>query len=261
MDVLKLLRTVCLLVAVGIAAPSTTAAQESGLGGWDWNAEIYGWGANLGGKTTTGDKIEMSFDDIFDDLKFGAMGAVFAEKGNWLLFLEAFYLDIGDSDRVSASVGPIDVDVKGSFDLKGFQSTFAAGYKIAETKSTTLYATGGIRYLYLDGKVKVDARESFLGNPIGNQVVKDKESRGNWDAVIGLRGYQRFNEKWYMSYYADIGTGDSDLTWQATAGLFYRFEKAEVGFGYRYLDFDLDDFGPIDELKLKGPFVGVRFSF
>ena len=57
MDVLKLLRTVCLLVAVGIAAPSTTAAQESGLGGWDWNAEIYGWGANLGGKTTTGDRI------------------------------------------------------------------------------------------------------------------------------------------------------------------------------------------------------------
>ena len=99
-----------------------------------------------------------------------------------------------------------------------------------------------------------------MGNPIGNQVVKDEESGGNWDAVVGLRGNTRFNEKWYMSYYGDIGTGDSDLTWQAMAALFYHFKKAEVGVGYRYLDFDLNDFGPIDELKLKGPFLGVKFT-
>lgn len=261
MNALKLLRTVSLLVAVGIAAPSTTAAQESGLGSWDWTAEVYGWGANLGGKTTTDDRIEMSFGDIFDDLNFGAMGAVFAERGNWLLFLDAFYLDLDDSDRVSASVGPVDVDVKGSFDLKGFQSTFGAGYKIVETQNTTLFATGGIRYLYLDGKVKVDARESFLGNPIGNQVVKEKKSGGNWDAVIGLRGVTELNDKWYLSYYGDIGKGDSDLTWQATAAINYRFKKADLVLGYRYLDFDLDGFGPIDDLNLKGPFAGVKFSF
>ncbi len=261
MNALKCLKAACLPLTAVILTPNMTVAQDTGLSSWDWQAEVYFWGADLGGKTTSGDDIDMPIDDILDDLKLGFMGAVFAEKGDWLLFADAFYLDLGDSDDVTASIGPIEVDVRGSFDLKGFQSTFGAGYKIMKTAATTLHATGGVRFLWLDGTVKVDATESIIGNPIAGQRITEKEAGNNWDAVIGLRGVTALNEKWYLSYYGDIGAGDSDFTWQASLAANYRMKNADLVVGYRYMDFDLDNFGPIDDLNLGGPFVGVKFSF
>lgn len=203
----------------------------------------------------------MPIDDILDDLKLGFMGTVAAQKGPWILFADAFYLDVGDSSDVSASLGPISVDVKGDFDLKGFSSTFGGGYKIFQGSSTTLHATGGIRFLWLDAEVEVDATESIGGTPISGQVITEKEVGNNWDAVIGLRGSTFLSDKWYLSYYGDIGTGNSDLTWQAAVAANYRMSRADLVIGYRYLDFDFDDFGPIDELNMGGPFVGVKFTF
>lgn len=261
MNALKYLRALCVPVAAAMFAPNITVAQDTGLGSWDWQAEVYFWGADLGGKTTSGDDIDMPIDDILDDLKLGFMGAVFAEKGDWLLFADAFYLDLGDSDDVTASIGPIEVDVRGSFDLKGFQSTFGAGYKIMKTAGTTLHATGGVRFLWLDAEVELDASESIGGTPISGQVIREKEAGNNWDVVVGLRGITELNDKWYLSYYGDIGTGNSDLTWQASLAANYRMKSADLVIGYRYMDFDLDNFGPIDDLNLGGPFLGVKFSF
>ena len=261
MKALKCLRAVCLPVTAAIFAPTVTVAQETGLGGWDWQAEAYFWGPDLGGEITSGENISMPIDTILDDLKLGFMGAVFAERNDWLLFADAFYLDLGDSAGTTASLGPIKVDVNGSFDLKGFQSTFGAGYKIMKTAGTTLHATGGVRFLWLDGTVVVDATESVGGSPIDGQVFREKEVGNNWDAVIGLRGVTALNDKWYLSYYGDIGTGNSDFTWQASLAANYRMNRADLVFGYRYMDFDLDNFGPIDDLNLGGPFIGVKFSF
>jgi hypothetical protein len=63
-----------------------------------------------------------------------------------------------------------------------------------------------------------------------------------------LRGTTELNDKWYLSYYVDAG--DSDITWQAALAANYRMKKADLVFGYRYLDFDLDGFGSIDELNI-----------
>ncbi|MFD0911291.1 hypothetical protein [Ruegeria arenilitoris] len=261
MNALKCLKAVCLPVAAIICAPNVTVAQDTGLGSWDWQAEVYFWGADLGGETTTGADISMPIDTIIEDLKLGFMGAIFAEKDDWLFFADAFYLDLGDSAGTSASVGPIEVDVNGSFDLKGFQSTFGAGYKIMKTAGTTLHATGGVRFLWLDGKVEVDATEAVGGSPIDGQVIRENEAGNNWDVVVGLRGITELNDKWYLSYYGDIGAGNSDLTWQASLAANYRMNRADLVIGYRYMDFDLDNFGPIDDLNLGGPFLGVKFSF
>ncbi|MGB5571259.1 MAG: hypothetical protein WBM81_18360, partial [Sedimenticolaceae bacterium] len=61
-------------------------------------------------------------------------------------------------------------------------------------------------------------------------------------------------------YHADIGAGDSDLTWQALAGLNYRFDKVDATFGYRYLKWELND-DTFDDLDISGPYAGVRFGF
>ena len=244
-----------------LAAPVSVAAQDSGLASWSWTAEGYFWGADLGGETTTDGNIDMPIDDIIEDLIFGVMGRVFAEKGPWLLFADAFYLDVGETDDATAGIGPIGVDVKGSFDLKGFSSTFGGGYKVVETAGTTMHAVGGVRFLWLDGEVEVDGRLSVGGTPVSGRVVNEREVGNNWDAIVGLYGKTNINDKWYLSYYGDIGTGNSNFTWQAELAANYRMQSADLVVGYRYLDFDLDDFGPIDDLNMGGPFVGVKFRF
>ena len=54
---------------------------------------------------------------------------------------------------------------------------------------------------------------------------------------------------------------NSDFTWQAALAANYRMKSADLVIGYRYMDFDLDNFGPIDDLNLGGPFLVVKFSF
>ena len=76
-----------------------------------------------------------------------------------------------------------------------------------------------------------------------------------------MRGKADINDKWYLSYYADVGTGDSDLTVQALAAVNYRLETVHLTAGYRYLEWDFDDFGPFDDLDLSGAFAGAKFYF
>ncbi len=236
-------------------------AQDADASDWNWTAEAYFWGADLGGSTTSGARIKMPIEDIVDDLNIGFMGTVFAEKGNWLLFADAFYLDIDESDSADASVGFLTAEVDGSFEMQGASSTFGGGYKFLQNHSTKLYATGGIRFLWLDAEVEVDGRLSLVNLPPVERQVTEKEVGNNWDAVIGLRGSTDLSDKWYLSYYGDVGAGNSDFTWQASLAANYRMRRTDLVIGYRYLEFDLDNFGPIDELTMEGPFLGLKFSF
>jgi len=68
-------------------------------------------------------------------------------------------------------------------------------------------------------------------------------------------------KKWYLPFYGDVGTGDSDLTWQVLAGIGYKFKWFDVVAAYRYLDWDFDDNPAIDDLNFSGPIVGIKFVF
>ena len=69
------------------------------------------------------------------------------------------------------------------------------------------------------------------------------------------------NEKWYIPYYADIGTGQSNLTWQLYAAIGYKFNWGNIRLGYRYLEYDQDDDKFVQDLKLYGPVLGIGFRF
>ncbi len=69
------------------------------------------------------------------------------------------------------------------------------------------------------------------------------------------------NREWFIPYYADIGTGDSDLTWQAVAGLGYAFHWGDIIAGWRYLDYQFKSSSKIDNMSLSGPMVGVAFHW
>ena len=243
------------VLAVGLFMSGTAASAESGTDPdrWNWTAEVYFWGASLGGDTTTGTNIDIGIDTIIDDLKLGAMGAISAHKGRWAGFADLIYLDLDDKANTVANtpIGPLPVAAK--IELKGVVSTAGVGYQLQNQGGTNLHLVGGLRYLWLDARL--DLNVTGLGS-----IVED-ESGTNVDAIVGLRGTTDINDKWYLSYYADIGTGESDFTWQALAAVNYRMEKVDLVLGYRYLDWEFDDYGPFDDLNLSGAFLGVKIPF
>jgi len=85
----------------------------------------------------------------------------------------------------------------------------------------------------------------------------------NWDAIVGVAGRLRFGDgqRWFVPYYADIGTGNSKLTWQALAGLGYSFGWGEVMAAWRYLDYEFKSGEPLQSLTFNGVAVGVSFRF
>jgi hypothetical protein len=215
---------------------------------WVFGAEAYLWGASIGGTSANGDDVDIGFGSLLKDLDLGFMTTLGAAKGRWTVFADLIYLNV--SDDVKGPDDIIELDVR----LKGVVSTFGAAYSLAETDRSRFNLFGGGRYLWLDAKLKLEIEDENRGSLSDSGAI--------WDAVIGLRGKTDLNDKWYLTYFADIGTGQSKLTWQALAAISYRFRKLDAVVGYRYLDWNFDnDSGAFNDLNFHGPFAGVKVRF
>ena len=226
------------IFVIATAAPVTVFAQDPG---WQFTAELYLWGASVGGKTTSGSKVDVDFSDLVKDIKMGFMGLVGVQKGKWSLWTDAIYLDVKDDTTVASGQ-------QLSAELTGWVVTPAVGYNLVDTERVRLDILGGARYLYLG----LDLR-------LGPNRVEDSGSV--WDGIVGVRGSLNLTEKWYLPYHLDVGTGDSDLTWQAFGGVGYRFNKFDVVLAYRYLSWNFDGSHELDDLNFHGPFAGIKFVF
>jgi hypothetical protein len=131
-----------------------------------------------------------------------------------------------------------------------------AAYRLVQTDRFVLSALAGARYLYMKAEVDLDTRAPL---PPMRRSVSDSGS--NWDGIVGVHGHVNLSENWYLPYHLDVGTGESDLTWQVDAGIGYRFGRFDIVAGYRYLDYEFDDDTIFKNLDVRGPYVGIEFWF
>ena len=64
-----------------------------------------------------------------------------------------------------------------------------------------------------------------------------------------------------MPFYLDVGTGQTELTWQGVAGIGYSFRWGDVVGVYRYLAWNGKSGKPLQDLNLGGPMVGVELHW
>lgn len=71
---------------------------------------------SISGDTTTGQitsDIDISFDEIFDDLDMGAMGIIEHRRNRWFFMGDLFYADLGDKGNlVSNRLLSVNADIK-----------------------------------------------------------------------------------------------------------------------------------------------------
>ncbi len=245
-----------LLVAVMLTMPPGLMAQSSEEADqWKFGVELYGWLPQLSGSTTSGSEIDVDQKDLLDVLQMTLQGIVGVSKGKWSFTVDAVYLSVGDDHDGVSTVSSGIVSTYTDVDLTTWIVTPTVGYRVLDNEKGKLRIIGGARYLSLDVDVDVDIGTS---PPLTPSI---STSGGNWDGIIGVNGAIDLNEQWYLPFYLDVGTGDSNLTWQAALSVGYRFSSFDVLAGYRYLSWDFDDNPALDDLTVNGPYAGFRVLF
>ena len=238
----------CLFMTVLPVKAETDSASDR----WEFGGSAYFWAAGVEGTDAAGDELDVSFSDILKDLDGGLMGILAAQKGRWTLIADVIYLSIHQETSSTANLigipAKIDVDVK----LKGFVTTFGAAYRVIENDRTNLDLLAGSRYFKLDVDFDVD---------VGTSKIKYSDSGDVLDGIVGAQAIINLSEKWYLSLYADVGAGDSKLTWQAWPGFGYRHENVDVVAGYRHLEWETNNGDTFKDLNFSGPMLGVKFRF
>ncbi|HSR74822.1 MAG TPA: hypothetical protein VLL31_08260 [Sulfurovum sp.] len=216
---------------------------------WKNEVSIYGWLPTISANTplpNSGDSIDA--EDIIDNLKMVFMGGYSGRSDTWSVFADLIYMDVGDSRNHAFPNG--DVAYVG-MDIKAMLVHGGVGYNLVDTGNGILAVVGGVRYVDLEVDVNTDI---FINRNLS-------ASKDFTDFFIGLKGYRNLSENWYIPYEADIGTGDTKLSWQAFAGIGYRYDWGDVKLGYRYLEFDMEDNAIVEDLTLSGAILGVSIKF
>ncbi|MCG8054950.1 MAG: hypothetical protein JAY94_04650 [Candidatus Thiodiazotropha endolucinida] len=249
----------CALLGISpvLAQTHSTESQDQ----WHYTGAVYLWGASLGGRTLNGSEAEVEFSQLIDSLEMGFMGAFEARKGMYSIFTDMIYLDFAASDTANLSipVGPVQLPVKTATELDQTVKilTLGGGYEIYAAGHNRLDLIGGLRYFDIDMDLYM-ALESL--GPGQSRTVS--ESPTSWNGIVGLKGRTSLSEHWYLPYNIDVGTGESKLTWHASAGIGFQAGNAwDLWLLYRHLELDLDSTRLIDKIDMSGPTMGVIYRW
>jgi len=251
-----------LLLSALLGTQALAQTNQVSADKWEHSLSIYLWGADIGGTTAGGTGVNVDFSDLVDNLKMGFMGAYGARKGKWSIMTDALYLNVSASKTLDPlpPIGGdiINVTTDARLDLKGLVIHLVGGYNLVQNEKSRLDFIFGARYLDLSTDLDLNFDLGLGGPPLNVPISASGDAL---DAIIGLKGKLNLSERWFIPYYVDIGAGDSDLTWQATAGITYRAgQKTDVALVYRHLEWDLDA-TLTDDLNFSGPLLGVVFGF
>lgn len=243
---------------------------------WQFSVQPYVWFPTMeaemkfsasGGSPS----VEVEPDDYFENLNAALILTAEARKGKWSLVADLIFMKLETSAGkiknidFGRSVVSTDLNLGSDVEMKSFISTFGGGYQILENSWLKMDMIAGLRYLWMESKL--DWRLSGVVNgPNGRTFDRNgnaKEDGDIWNGVAGVRGHILLGQSnWYIPFYADMGAGDSDLTWQLFSGFGYSFsDRIQALLGYRHIEFEKDGNLGIQDLRLSGPALGMRISF
>jgi hypothetical protein len=234
-----------LTLTLGLAWAGPLGAQTSH---WTFDASLYGVAAGMSGDVTVKGipaDVDVGFDKIWDNLKFGAMGTVRVGYDRWSLSTDVIYMDLEASQgTVSASAQQWCVQPM-------------LGYRLCRY----FEVTAGSRYNNLNAMVE------GTRPPLG-QFFATSDTVGWWEPVIGGRMSIPLLKTLSFDVMGDVGGFNvgSDLTWQALPVLNWKFCKwGSVQAGYRWLFTDYSQGSGTSQFRYniltQGPQVGFTVHF
>jgi hypothetical protein len=265
-------------LAAGALLPMSAGAQTTQSGWaaekWQFTATLYGWVPTIDGRVNFADDrrstgIHASMSDVLNHLKMTFQGSLDVHNGRWGIFNDVVYVNVGGikSRTRDFSIGNVEIPASANTDLtldiKALVWTVAGEYRVASDAAWTVDLLGGARTL----RMKPTLGYSITGD-LGPIVIPGREGRKEvdetaWDGIVGVKGRYTFGEdrKWYAPFYLDVGTGQTQLTWQIAGGIGYSYDWGSVFAMWRYLDYNFQSGKKLDDINMNGPMVGVAFHW
>ena len=265
-----------LLAVVGaLAAASPVVSRAEGSSDdWSFNATIYAWLPSIDGNLsvpveTGGSSVGVDPSTILDALNFTFMGMFEADKGRWGAATDLIYLDLGGSKKKVRDFTVGDDELPGtatanaSLDITGWLWTLDGTYLVVDDPDHPVKLLAGARMFDMTTDLKWKLEGDISGVPLPGREGSGEASDTVWDAIVGVRGKVVFGDdrKWFVPYYLDVGTGDSDLTWQGMLGAGYAFDWGDLVAVWRYLDYNMPSGESIEDLNFSGAAIGATFHF
>jgi len=254
-----------------LCAPAVAADNE-----WTFAVTPYLWLPNINGSLKydlpnidSRPDVETGPNDYLENLDFAFMISGEARKGKWSIFADGIYLDFSAEDsRIKSFGGTVidaTIDLETESSLSGGVWTLAGGYSLVQDSKATLDLIGGFRYLGIEASTDWSLSTTITDPDTGDVLAASgsiSEDGNLWDGIIGVRGHVKLGDSnWAIPYYADIGTGDSELTWQAMTGITYNWNWGGVSLVYRHLSYDMDEDGLLQDVEFSGLALGATFRF
>jgi hypothetical protein len=260
------------MASVLYCVTSGTACAQSNVA-WQYQGTIYVYTPSISGRTTFpesegGSSASIDGEDILNALEFAFMGAFEARRDSWGVLTDFIYLDLGADASGSRDLvldgEPLPIGAAADLDygLQGWSWTLVAEYRLAQG-ATALDLLGGARLLDIESGLAWTITGDVGAVPVLDRIGDRHTRLQNLDAIVGCKGRISFadGQSWFVPYYLDVGTGESDLTWQAMAGLGYALGWGDVLVAWRYLDYQMAAGTPIKEMNFNGPAVAVSFRW
>lgn len=269
------------------APRAESTIQSAGSPGWVFNVAPYVWlpsvNATLNYKLPAGmdgrlpSSVSSGPGDYLSHLNFAAMGAADARYGRFSLLTDFVFTDFSATGGAShiKSVDfrglpsvPITSDRQIGIGtrLKATIWTLAGGYTVLQGGWGNLDVLVGLRGAQLNARTDYNLSVSITG-PRGNGPSFGGTGYAGtienvWNGIAGVRARIKLgNDGFYLPFYADVGGGGSQPTWQIAGGVGYQTGWAGVSLTYRYLSFTQGGSSVIKHLSLGGPLLMATFTF
>ena len=220
---------------------------------WELTVSPFLWMAGQKGDVATlpntePAEIDISFEDILENLDMTLMGIVEARKGKLLLFAEIFYIDLDtdEADTPGRAFSSVDYEQQ----LTGI--TFGGGYQWSR-ENLSIDFIGGVRYWEVDNELRLD------GGILPDESTSKRE---DWvDPIVGINYRFDLSGPWSINGWV-VGAvgGDSDSATDLYASVGYQFSNELVlSAGYRQQKVDYEEDGFVYDVEIYGPIIGLSF--
>jgi hypothetical protein len=210
---------------------------------WSCDVTLYGLAAGMSGDVTVRGvpaDLNVGFDDIVENLEFGAMGKIRLGYDRWAFTTDVVYMGLG------ASKNGVSMD----FDQWVVEPSLS--YRV--TKSIELLA--GARYNNLSGQIT----GPFGRIPSGTQEW--------WDPIVGADVGLPLGKSFRFNLRGDVGGFGvgSDVAWQVFPYVGWQFAawgSLQAGYRWVYADYETGSGASLFryDMLTQGAQIGVTFHF
>ena len=247
-----------LTLALGAAANPAQAEE------WEWMLVPYLWGEDTSLDVSINDEPviggDLSFSDLLDKLDFAFQLHFEGRRGKAGFFADFTTLSLSDSKLTEGRpLLPDGTQIDTEIDVILFE---AAGFYRPSGASHGLDVLLGVRVTDLDFELGIT-----IPPPIDDST-RAGVSETFTDGFAGLRYSMPLGENWMLALRGDVGAGDSELVWNASAYFGYLFGQRDqfgILFGYRHMDVEYESFNNGSKITvdqtMSGPAAGFGFRF